>query len=75
LEPAFSPLNQFANDPCRFRLKVLRTREIETRNAMANLPGNPIDQEPGRLNVRISANVTGDFGNVTDLGGGAGLRG
>ena len=25
--------------------------------------------------VRISANVTGDFGNVTDLGLGAGLRG
>ena len=25
--------------------------------------------------VRISANVTGDFGNVTDLGDGAGLRG
>ena len=25
--------------------------------------------------VRISANVTGDFGNVTDLGSGAGLRG
>jgi hypothetical protein len=25
--------------------------------------------------LRISANVTGDFGNVTDLGLGAGLRG
>jgi len=25
--------------------------------------------------VRISANVTGDFGNVTDWGLGAGLRG
>jgi hypothetical protein len=25
--------------------------------------------------VRISANVTGDFGNVTDLELGAGLRG
>jgi hypothetical protein len=25
--------------------------------------------------MRISANVTGDFGNVTDLGFGAGLRG
>jgi len=25
--------------------------------------------------VRISANVTGDFGNVTDLGLSAGLRG
>ena len=25
--------------------------------------------------LRISANVTGDFGNVTDLGDGAGLRG
>jgi hypothetical protein len=25
--------------------------------------------------LRISANVTGDFGNVTDLGFGAGLRG
>jgi hypothetical protein len=29
--------------------------------------------EPGTM--RISANVTGDFGNVTDLGIGAGLRG
>lgn len=30
---------------------------------------------PALLTVRISANVTGDFGNVTDLGDGAGLRG
>jgi len=28
-----------------------------------------------RIEVRISANVTGDFGNVTDPGLGAGLRG
>ena len=29
----------------------------------------------GAVLLRISANVTGDFGNVTDLGFGAGLRG
>ncbi|MGJ5843039.1 hypothetical protein [Microvirgula aerodenitrificans] len=35
--------------------------------------GGPFDEEHQRL--RISANVTGDFGNVTDLGLNAGLRG
>ena len=33
------------------------------------------DQKDPKPVVRISANVTGDFGNVTDLGLGAGLRG
>ena len=32
-------------------------------------------EAPGVVHVRISANVTGDFGNVTDFGVGAGLRG
>jgi hypothetical protein len=52
LEPAFSLLNQFANNPRRVRIKVLRARQIEARNAMANLSGNPIDQEPGRLDAK-----------------------
>jgi len=35
----------------------------------------PIPMGRNKANLRISANVTGDFGNVTDLGLGAGLRG
>ncbi|MBK9362183.1 MAG: hypothetical protein IPM99_14135 [Rubrivivax sp.] len=62
-----------AGQLCRVELHVDNQRDLlELAIARARL-----DQwfAPAPLPLRISANVTDDFGNVTDLGFGAGLRG
>ena len=70
-----------AEEPVLLHLGLNRRRQVEDLMAhrlahCGNVPAAVTHRRGSAIMyVRISANVTGDFGNVTDLGLGAGLRG
>ena len=86
--PTVEPVGEEESNRQRFAISPLEPGFGHTignslrRTLLSSIPGAAITagamagrSRPCCGHLRISANVTGDFGNMTDFGVGAGLRG